>query len=245
MKKHLILWITFLLASTSFAANTLPVPKNLIALNTKEGKNLLEKSQYKQSFMSLMLFFTTEKGLANCATASLVMSLNALNVTAPITPEHAPYKIFNQNNLFTPSVLKIIIPAMIGHRGMTLDQATQALNTFNSLGVKAKEYHGSKIDENQFVKIIKNAISHKKIAVVNFCRKYINEKGCGHFSPIGAYNAKNDMFLVLDVARYKYPPVWVPAKELYKSVSTGIDSSSKKSRGLIIISNTQNNYNLD
>ena len=31
-------------------------------------------------------------------------------------------------------------------------------------------------------------------------------------SPLGAYDEKADRFLILDVARYKYPPVWVTAE---------------------------------
>ena len=42
----------------------------------------------------------------------------------------------------------------------------------------------------------------------------------GHFSPIGAYNYKKDAFLIMDVAKYKYPPVWVPSLNLFHGVST-------------------------
>lgn len=42
----------------------------------------------------------------------------------------------------------------------------------------------------------------------------------GHFSPIGAYNFKKDAFLIMDVAKYKFPPVWVPSANLYNGVRT-------------------------
>ena len=42
----------------------------------------------------------------------------------------------------------------------------------------------------------------------------------GHFSPIGAYNYKKDAFLIMDVAKYKYPPVWVPSLNLFQGLST-------------------------
>lgn len=44
--------------------------------------------------------------------------------------------------------------------------------------------------------------------------------GHGHFSPIGAYNYDMDAFLIMDVAKYKYPPVWVPASNLYHGVGS-------------------------
>jgi glutathione gamma-glutamylcysteinyltransferase len=40
--------------------------------------------------------------------------------------------------------------------------------------------------------------------------------GDGHFSPIGGYSAREDMVLILDTARFKYPPHWVPLEMLYK-----------------------------
>lgn len=42
----------------------------------------------------------------------------------------------------------------------------------------------------------------------------------GHFSPIGAYNYKKDAFLIMDVAKYKFPPVWVPSANLFHGLST-------------------------
>lgn len=44
--------------------------------------------------------------------------------------------------------------------------------------------------------------------------------GGGHFSPLGAYHASTDSFLIVDVAKYKYPPVWVAAETLFSSLAT-------------------------
>ena len=35
-------------------------------------------------------------------------------------------------------------------------------------------------------------------------------------APIGGYSAAEDMVLILDTARFKYPPHWVPLEMLYK-----------------------------
>jgi hypothetical protein len=45
--------------------------------------------------------------------------------------------------------------------------------------------------------------------LVNYERAALGQAKTGHISPIAAYNAKADRLLVLDVATYKYPPVWV------------------------------------
>ncbi|WP_267256484.1 phytochelatin synthase family protein [Coxiella endosymbiont of Ornithodoros maritimus] len=63
------------------------------------------------------------------------------------------------------------------------------------------------MDKKLFQKLAINAVnSSHKFIIVNFCHKYIKEQGCGHFSPLAAYNTKADQFLLLDVSRYKYLP---------------------------------------
>ncbi len=42
-------------------------------------------------------------------------------------------------------------------------------------------------------------------------------------------------FLILDVSRYKYPPVWVKASELWQAMVT-VDSVSGKTRGFVLVS---------
>jgi hypothetical protein len=43
--------------------------------------------------------------------------------------------------------------------------------------------------------------------IVNYLRKAIGQEKGGHISPLAAYDAETDRFLILDVSRYKYPPV--------------------------------------
>ena len=40
--------------------------------------------------------------------------------------------------------------------------------------------------------------------------------------------------LILDVARYRYPTVWVPLRDLWQAIRT-IDPSTGKSRGIVLI----------
>jgi hypothetical protein len=57
--------------------------------------------------------------------------------------------------------------------------------------------------------------------------------GCG--SPLAAFDATRNSALVLDVARYKYPAVWVPIAHLYAG-SQAVDNVTRLSRGLVIVS---------
>jgi len=60
---------------------------------------------------------------------------------------------------------------------------------------------------------------HSRI-MLNYKRGGIGQDGGGHFSPLGAYNAQEDMFLIMDVAKYKHPPVWVKWENLLGGVTT-------------------------
>ena len=44
----------------------------------------------------------------------------------------------------------------------------------------------------------------------------LTQTGTGHFSPIGGYHAEKDLALILDVARFKYPPYWMPLPLLWE-----------------------------
>ena len=58
--------------------------------------------------------------------------------------------------------------------------------------------------------------------------------GDGHFSPVGGYHSEQDMVLILDTARFKYPPHWVPLKRLYQAMAH-VDSATGQPRGYLNI----------
>jgi glutathione gamma-glutamylcysteinyltransferase len=66
--------------------------------------------------------------------------------------------------------------------------------------------------------------------VVSFSRAVLQQTGDGHFSTIAAYDTRTDSCLVLDVARFKYPPYWVKLSELYEAMRP-IDPVTQQSRG--------------
>lgn len=73
----------------------------------------------------------------------------------------------------------------------------------------------------------------------DFYRADLGQSGSGHFSPIGGYNPKKDLVLILDVARYKYAPYWVSVELFYKSMCK-VDSEAGHSRGWCILTKLKN-----
>ena len=72
--------------------------------------------------------------------------------------------------------------------------------------------------------------------IVNYLRKAINQERGGHISPLAAYDAETDRFLILDVARYKYPPVWVRAEDLFAAMNTTDADNQNRTRGYVLVS---------
>lgn len=71
------------------------------------------------------------------------------------------------------------------------------------------------------------------LLTANFHRKTLGQTGLGHYSPIGAYNMKRDLVLILDVAKFKYDSYWCKLESLYESMKP-LDTTSQLSRGFLI-----------
>jgi hypothetical protein len=104
---------------------------------------------------------------------------------------------------------------------------------FRQFAVNADLFYGDQLTESTFRDLITTAMGDPNTRlVVNFDRKTLNQQGSGHFSPIAAFDSASDSVLILDVAKFKYPPFWVSVADLLNAMNT-IDSDSGKSRGLI------------
>lgn len=73
------------------------------------------------------------------------------------------------------------------------------------------------------------------ILTLNHSRRQMQQTGSGHYSPIGGYNRKRGLTLMLDVARFKYPSYWCDTRRLYESLSE-IDPESELPRGYVLVS---------
>ena len=71
--------------------------------------------------------------------------------------------------------------------------------------------------------------------IVNYLRGAIGQERGGHISPLAAYDADTDRFLILDVSRYKYPPVWVATEDLFTAMNTTDPDNEHKTRGFVLI----------
>lgn len=76
--------------------------------------------------------------------------------------------------------------------------------------------------------------------VVNYSRTNLGQHDpIAHFSPIGGYNKTENQVLIMDVARGKYPSVWVHTKDLYNAMMASSMEESGLSRGYFILTNSE------
>ncbi|HEY9811186.1 MAG TPA: phytochelatin synthase family protein [Halomicronema sp.] len=219
-------------SSTTVVAQMLPVKDNLINLNSSEGEQLLIESKARADYLPLILQFVTQDNLAYCGVASMVMVLNALEIPAPEAPQYGKFRLFTQENFFNEKTRQVVDSQVVARKGMTLEQLAQLIATYP---VKAQVYHAGNSSLEEFRKLaLQNLQEPGNFILVNYLRSSLGQERGGHISPIAAYNEKTDRFLILDVSRYKYPPIWVSASDLWQSMNT-VDSDSGKTRGFVLI----------
>ena len=214
--------------------DTLALPDNLAGFSTHEGEAYFAESDAREAYFPLASNFLTQKTQAYCGVASIVMVLNALGVPAPPVPEYAPYRTFTQDNVLNDETDAVLPRETLARQGMTLDQIGAILATER---VKAEVHHASDSSVDEFRKLSSAYLGEPgHFVIVNYLRRALGEQTGGHISPLAAYDAKADRFLILDVARYKYPPVWVKTSDLFDAMNTTDSDNDNKTRGYVLIS---------
>lgn len=161
-----------------------------------------------------------------CAVASSTSVLNSLKgkITLPQDQTYTPYPWATQTQLMLNKCVKETLYDIdkMKHMffGLGLDMAKQLLDCHlkdQNYTVEAHHVDPNTTTVEEVREAIKDALTDTEARVlINYDRGGIGQgnMGHGHFSPLGAYHYGMDAFLVMDVAKYKYPPVWVPSTNL-------------------------------
>ena len=207
--------------------------EKLVPITTSEGMVLLQRSKSVSDYGSLMEALLTQSNLAYCGVASAVMVLNSLAIPAPPVDGFRNYHFWTQDNIFTFKPSKTLIsPAIVRRQGMTLQEVQ---NLLSHHGVSSKRLHGDTLSLSVFRLLVKNNLNDSgDRLIVNYDRRVLGQKGGGHFSPLAAYDDTTDKVLILDVARYRYPAVWVETVDLWRAMRT-LDGISGLQRGILSI----------
>lgn len=238
MKNLLLAVILYAFISPAFAESPVAVPTSaepavVIYWDSAEGKTLRARMPADADYWQLAPNFAAQITQSYCSVASAVTVLNAMPITKPVDPTYAPYAYFTQTNFFTPEVVKVISPQTVLAMGMTREEMAE---TLSRQGVKAISIAGDSLSEEGLRTLLKKTLGDDgQFVLANYFRATLGQVGGGHWSALAAYDAQSDSVLILDVAKYKYPPAWVSISILQQAIAT-IDTTSNKSRGLVVVS---------
>jgi hypothetical protein len=220
----------------AFSSFSLARAADVVYFDRPESAKLFDEAEVKGQFWTLVRYFISEKIDTFCGVASSIMVLNALEVPSPVAKFTYPYNKFDEDNFFTPAALEVQPVHSVAGNGQTLEQLAGVLRTF---GLAVEAHHADTLSLDRFRALAVDTLKTKdRYIVVNFSRVKLTQEGSGHFSPLAAYDRKSDRFLLMDVARYKYPPAWVKAQDLWNAMNTD-DKDAKAKRGFVIIGRTK------
>jgi glutathione gamma-glutamylcysteinyltransferase len=206
------------------------LPEGCVAFSSAEGRALFREALAQgtmENFFPLIEQFHTQAEPAFCGLGTLVMVLNALAID-PGRTWKGPWRWYSEEHLDCCRPLDAV-----AREGITLNQLA-CLARCN--GAKADVRFAEDCGLEAFRAAVNETTSSvgNMHIVVAYDRATLGQTGSGHFSPIGGMNAGRDLALVLDVARFKYPPHWVPLEALYRAMLP-VDTASGRSRGFVQI----------
>ncbi|MEW5316215.1 MAG: hypothetical protein WDW38_007597 [Sanguina aurantia] len=201
-----------------------------IAFSSTEGRTLFAEAHAAgtmNGFFKLIEQFSTQDEPAYCGLSSLAMTLNALSID-PRRPWKGVWRWFHEELL---DCCKPLVE--VQKDGVTLSQAA-CLARCNGARVELHRHGTFTLD--QFRQQLRSACeSGEEHVVVSYSRAAFLQTGDGHFSPVGGFHEDKDLALILDVARFKYPPHWVSVAQLYEAMSA-IDKDTGLPRGFMRLS---------
>lgn len=205
----------------------------VIYWDSAAGKAMRARIPADADYWQLIPTFAVQSTQSYCSVASAITVLNAMPIKKPVDPAYAPYAYFTQSNYFTSDVVKIISPQTVLQMGMTREQMAE---TLVAQGVRAESIAGDTLNDESLRTLLQKALlDDGQFVLANYLRANLGQVGGGHWSVLAAFDAQSDRVLILDVAKYKYPPAWVNISTLRQAIAT-IDTTSNKARGLVIVS---------
>jgi len=209
------------------------VPSGLVRFDAPEGRRLLFESEAHAAFLPLISHFETQKSQTYCGIASIAMVLNALEVPAPKAAAYGSYRLFTQENVLNSLTDSVISDRAVARRGMFLAEVAQVLGVYGvSVDIHYASASGIEAFRTLAVDYLGNPGRH---VIVNYSRSALGQAGPGHISPLGAYDADSDRFLILDVSRYKTPAVWVSAEQLFRAMAEPKGPDNPDARGFLLV----------
>lgn len=220
-------------ALVALSATMATAEDDLLYLTSDIGEDRLLEAELNRDYFSLATYLETEQVLTFCGPASVAAVANSLNIDRPSPDRLYPWTLFTQDLLFNAANQELKPYGMVEHEGLTLAELDQFIE---NIGLAADHHFADETSVDKLRSAIETTLSNRNARlIVNYSRQALPQVGNGHISPIGAYDADTDSVLILDVAKYKYPPVWISVQKLHDAMML-TDTGSNRSRGFVEVS---------
>ena len=242
------------MASQSFHGEALPT--GLIDYRSNESKTRLCRALTNGTavpYLALSSCFSFQSETRFCGLSTLAILLNALQID-PQRVWKTPWRWYTEDLLdccrplehvkkvgitleefkcladCNGTVCKLVrtcgLAAGETEQKRDYEQFRRALRCVCTGGVS----EGDKCDGHEF-----DAENPSVFMAIAFRRADLSQSGeAGHFSPVAAMDVETDSALILDTARFKYPPYWVPIERLFKAM-LAVDKVTNKPRGYLML----------
>jgi len=241
---------------TTLGATAIAFPA-LMPFATDEGMIRLSRSDARIDFAPLANQFEAQYNGAFCGPTSAAIVLNTLHSrSADLPRDHV--RLRKDDVQFMPAGADPIVPRFTQDNVIDRGPKSRAQVLGEPITIGGKQVKDFGYQLRQFdamlrantlvttVVVVDDARSEQAIradladnlarggdyVIVNYRREAVGQKGGGHISPLGAYDAASDSFLVLDVNPAAAGWVWMPAATLVKGMRT---FDTVENRGYVLV----------
>lgn len=242
-------------ATTSASANASVA---LVPFASEEGIARFARSTAKVDFATLANQFEAQYNGAFCGPTSAAIVLNTVHSQrADLPRDHT--RLRSSDVQFMPPGADPIVPRFTQDSVIDKGPKTRAqvlgepvfvngkpvrdfgyqLRQFdamlrgNGLVTRAVVVDDAMPEQSVRAEFVANLARGGDYVIVNYRREAVGQKGGGHISPLGAYDAASDSFLVLDVNPAAAGWVWMPTTVLVQGMRT---FDTVENRGYVLVS---------
>ncbi|MEW6314532.1 MAG: phytochelatin synthase family protein [Pseudomonadota bacterium] len=238
-------------------ANPPPRQNGLVTFSSDEGIARLARATAKADFALLANQFEAQSNALFCGPTTAAIVLNALHSLDKDMPRdrsrlhaedlrHLPNGFdpamprYTQDNVITkgkktraqilgePVTLQGKAVQDFGYQLRQFDELLRAHGLVTRLRVVDDKLSVEQIRAD----LVENLQHRDDYVIVNYKRDVVGQQGGGHISPLGAYDAESDSFLVLDVNPAAAGWVWMPVATLIRGMRT---FDTLENRGYILV----------
>lgn len=229
----------------------------LVSFASDTGLARFERSGAKVDFAPLANQFEAQSNIAFCGPTTAAIVLNAVRALSPDLPRDRS-RLHAEDLKYFPSGFDLTVPRFTQDNVIDKGKKTRAQVLGEPVIINGKPIMDGGYQLRQFDELLRahdlvtkltiviETMSLEEIraqlvdnlkrmgdyVIVNYRRDDVGQRGGGHISPLGAYDAESDSFLVLDVNPASAGWVWMPTETLVRGMRT---FDTVENRGYILV----------